>query len=190
MSVAAVILAAGASRRLGRSKQNVLLAGETLLARAVRVTREAGLVPVIVVVRSEAQSEPSGNDLVAVTNPAPDEGIASSIRCGIQTAKRYEVDGVVLMTCDQPGISPEHLRALCALKTERAGSLYAERVGAPAYFPASSFEELLGLQGDVGARKMLERARAVPAEQLGIDVDTEEDLAAARRLFESEAHGR
>ena len=190
MSVAAVILAAGASRRLGRPKQNVLLAGETLLARAVRVARAAGLVPVIVVARPEAEFESTAPHIVTVTNSSPDEGIASSIRCGIQTAKKYGVDGVILMNCDQPGIRPEHLRALCAVKTAHAGSLYAGHVGTPAFFPARSFEELLDLQGDVGARKMLERARAVPAEEVSIDVDTEEDVAAARRLFESEAYGR
>jgi CTP:molybdopterin cytidylyltransferase MocA len=54
----------------------------------------------------------------------------------------------------------------------------------PAYFSAASFPLLLQLRGDVGARKLLINAHAISAEDLRLDIDTEQDLAAARAFFE------
>lgn len=189
MSVAAIILAAGASRRLGRPKQLVEIAGETLLARAVRVASEAAFAPVVVVVGNEAgfADQLIGGDVVLVRNIAADEGIASSIRRGIEAVDGSNCSGALLMTCDQPRVTPEHLRALAADETAVSGSLYAGRIGVPAYFPASSFESLLQLRGDVGARELLRRARAVPAEELALDVDTEEDVERAIDLLRGQA---
>jgi len=170
--IAAVILAAGASTRLGRPKQTVVIDGETLLERAVRVAKEAGLSPVIVVVANEALKVA---DTRSVLNTNANEGMASSIRCGVHAA--IDCDGVVLMACDQPALAAEHLQALCANPQDPAGSEYAGKVGIPAYFPAAMFSELLKLKGDVGARSLLSNARTIFAENLGFDIDTEEDIA-------------
>jgi CTP:molybdopterin cytidylyltransferase MocA len=110
VSVAAVILAAGFSRRLGRSKQTLVIAGETLLQRAVRTAREAGLTPIIVVVNSQAKVQVDG--CILVINEQAAEGMAASIRAGIAVAQDHAVDGALLMTCDQVAVTPEHLRAL------------------------------------------------------------------------------
>ncbi len=177
------MLAAGFSRRLGRPKQHVVLAGETLLERAARVAREAGLRPVVVVVnRAVYEAMAQGWDLpgcIVVVNEDAAEGMASSIRCGLAALPREDVAGAVVMTCDQVAVTPEHLRALCAEPDETAGSGYAGRVGVPAYFPANRFEELHGLQGDEGARRLLREARCVPTEALALDVDTDEDVRRA-----------
>lgn len=172
--IAAVILAAGASTRLGRPKQTVLLDGETLLERAARIAKEAGLSPVIVVVANGALNVA---DTTSVFNANASEGMASSIHCGVSAAAGC--DGAVLMACDQPTLTPDHLRALCANPEESAGSEYAGKVGIPAYFPAAMFSELLKLKGDVGARSLLSTARTISAENLSFDIDTEEDI---RRL--------
>ncbi len=181
-----MVLAAGASRRLGRPKQTVVLAGETLVKRAVRVAQQAGLAPVIAVVRAGGGLGDSLQQLGAlvVLNDHADEGIAASVRLGVQAARRVQAAGVVLMTCDQVAVTADHLRALCAGRAEPAGSGYAGKVGIPAYFPAASFAALLQLQGDTGARDLLRGARAVATEALAFDVDTEEDVARARRLLE------
>jgi molybdenum cofactor cytidylyltransferase len=188
MNVAAVILAAGASRRLGYPKQDVVIAGETLLQRVVRLTREASLSPVVVV--TSTGSEHSNNlrsdeALIVATNYEADEGVASSIRCGISLASKHLVAGAVILTCDQPTLRTDHLRALIADKNRVTGSAYVGLIGVPAYFPATLFPSLLELRGDAGARKLLTNAYAICAEDLILDVDTEQDLVAARILLES-----
>ena len=190
MSVAAVVLAAGASRRLGHPKQEVIIGGETLLQRAVRLAGEASLSPIIVVTRagmdySRALQSP-GSVLIGM-NLEADEGIASSIRCGISLASSHNVEGAVILSCDQPALRAEHLRGLIEDKNCVTGSAYAGSAGVPAYFPAATFPLLLQLRGDTGARKLLTNARAILAEDLRLDVDTEQDLATARALLETES---
>ena len=183
--VAAIVLAAGASRRLGRAKQTVVLGGESLVERAVRVALEAGLAPVIVVGGAEGEfaAELAKSGCEVVVNGQASEGVASSIRCGVERARALPVDGAVLMTCDQVALRAEHLRALSSEAGRITGSSYEGKVGIPAYFPAASFGALLELRGDVGARDLLRDAFAVVDEGLGLDIDTEEDLERARALF-------
>ena len=179
--VAAIVLAAGASRRLGRPKQTVLLGGEMLVERAVRVAMEAGLSPVIVVVREGAEfaERLRERECVIAVNAEPEEGMAASIRCGVAAAAGAA--GAVVMACDQPGLRAEHLQALVAEPERVTGSRYADRTGVPAYFPAKEFPSLLGLRGDAGARERLREAAFVVAEELALDVDTEADVELARR---------
>ncbi len=183
---AAVVLAAGASRRLGRPKQNVVIDGETLVERAVRVAMEAELSPVIVVVNPEGDFGYSlqQRGCLIVVNEGAAEGMAASIRRGVKVAQMLRAAGVVVMACDQPGVRAEHLRSLRAEPGRVTGSRYAGRTGVPAYFPAASFEALLGLTGDAGARELLREASFVEDEALALDVDTEADVERARRLVE------
>lgn len=185
MSVAAVILAAGSSQRLGRPKQNELIAGETLLQRAVRIANAAGLAPIIVVTRGTIPTPAIPKEKIElVINRNPDEGIASSIRCGIAALASRAVEGAVLMTCDQPAVTPSHLRALSRAVSGMTGSRYERIIGIPAYFPKPSFTDLMALAGDVGARSLLQTAHSIPAENLELDIDTQHDLDRARALFE------
>ncbi len=189
MSVAAVVLAAGASTRLGRPKQSVVMGGETLVERAVRVAREAGLAPVIVVVREldRAMYELQERGCLLVLNGEAAEGMAASIRCGVRVADRLKADGAVVMACDQVLLRAEHLRALCAEPGRVTASEYAGRRGVPAYFPAAVFGALMELRGDVGAREMLREAATVVDERLAVDVDTEADVERARAFMASGA---
>jgi CTP:molybdopterin cytidylyltransferase MocA len=175
---AAVVLAAGASTRLGRPKQTVELGGEMLVERAVRVAKEAGLQPVMVVVQDASLGDKLRAEVLVNARWA--EGMATSIVAGVRWAQGLGVAGVVVMTCDQVAVRAEHLRALCAEPGRVTGSRYAGRVGIPAYFPAAVFGELMELTGDVGAREMLRGAASVEDEGLALDVDTEADLKAAR----------
>jgi CTP:molybdopterin cytidylyltransferase MocA len=182
--IAAVILAAGASTRLGESKQLAMLAGETLLERAVRVAREAGLSPVVAVVRDAALISPlQAHGAQVLLNRKFHEGMSTSIHAGASWVEGMKANGVVLMTCDQPAVTAQHLRELCADPDSIAGSGYAGKIGIPAYFPSSQFGELMKLSGDAGARELLRRARAVSNESLALDIDTEDDLKRARKLF-------
>jgi molybdenum cofactor cytidylyltransferase len=185
LSVAAIVLAAGESTRLGRAKQDVVLAGETLLHRAVRAASEAGLAPVIVVVREARYIDAlQASGAMVLLNRKAYEGMATSIVCGVTAARGMNLDGVVVMTCDQPGLQAEHLRALTAERAEVVGSEYSGRVGVPAYFPATAFAELMELRGDVGAREILRGAKSIAQQTLSVDIDTEEDFRVAQILFE------
>jgi molybdenum cofactor cytidylyltransferase len=180
---AAVVLAAGASTRLGEPKQLVKIGGETLLERAVRAAREAGCSPVIVVVHDAALIEPmQAQGAQVLLNRRHYEGMSTSIHVGVRWAEGMKADGVVLMVCDQPAVTAEHLRKLMAA-SEVTASAYAGRRGVPAYFPAGAFPELMELRGDAGARELLRGAPAVELVDGELDVDTAADRAAAERMF-------
>jgi molybdenum cofactor cytidylyltransferase len=183
VSIPAVVLAAGGSSRLGEPKQLVRLGDENLLERAVRVAREAGCSPVVVVVGA-SHVEVLGNsvlgDVVTVINDKWKEGMASSIQLGVGALSG--VDGCVVMTCDQPAVTVEHLSRLM-VGGEVKASRYAGRNGIPAFFPAAVFGDLMELRGDKGARELLAGARFVELDGGELDVDTLEDLDKTRELF-------
>jgi molybdenum cofactor cytidylyltransferase len=185
--IPAVILAGGASRRLGEPKQLITLAGETLLDRAVRVAREAGCSPVVVVLGSahiEILANTRLTNAVPLINDQWQEGMASSIRLGVRTLDSIakEAEGVLLITCDQPAITAQHLTLLMATQEVKA-SRYAGRNGVPAYFPKKYFMQLMELAGDSGARVLLAQAHSEDLLHGELDIDTPDDLAQARKLF-------
>jgi molybdenum cofactor cytidylyltransferase len=159
----AVVLAAGSSTRLGRPKQDILVNGETLLERAERIARAVA------------------DDVIVVTdklNPDAKEGVASSIRTGVRLAGG---DARILITlCDQPLVTVEHLRALLTVDAPIVATGYAGIVGAPAVFAPELIPHLLALQGDRGARSIIESRRDVaviiPFEDAALDIDREDDV--------------
>jgi CTP:molybdopterin cytidylyltransferase MocA len=174
MSTAAIILAAGASRRLGRPKQLVEIAGEPLVHKIARVALEA-CDRVAVIEGAVSLREPLADVPVEVVrNSGWEEGIASSIRAGIRWAS--DADAVVLLTCDQHELAPSHLHALLAHRF--AASRYDGALGIPAVFPRGSFPALLELEGDRGAKPLL--ACATPVDWPGglHDLDVPRDLDA------------
>jgi len=192
-SVPAVIIAAGSSSRLGRPKQLVMLQGETLLERAIRIAHEGGAAPVFVVLGahlSEIKSRVEISSSEIVVNQNWQEGMASSIRAGVEALAEGAPDsaGVLLMICDQPSVTTGHLRGMLAAFRQNPActiaSGYAGRRGIPALFPRSSYVDLLSLRGDQGARGLLFKPGAsvldVPLEGGEIDIDLPEDLTRAR----------
>lgn len=182
--IAAVVLAAGASRRLGSLKQLAVLNDGTLLERTVRVAHEAGCSQVIVVLGAEAElvlQNGLSDQVIPVINNDWKEGMGSSIRRGVR-ACGPDVEGVVIMTCDQPAVTAGHLQLLMK-RPEIKASRYAGRKGVPAFFPRGYFEALMALTGDMGARELIASAEAVDLEGGELDVDTVDDLARARELF-------
>jgi molybdenum cofactor cytidylyltransferase len=187
----AVVLAAGGSRRLGRPKQLLELRGEPLVRRAARIAAEAGFAPVVVVVGAEADAVGAalaGGPFTVVANERWESGVASSIRRGIEAlrATRGDVDGALLATCDQPLVEPGHLAALAAAASSEgkaiAASSYGGTVGVPALFTRAVLDELLALEGDHGAKRVIARDadRVARVELPGgeRDVDTEADWSA------------
>lgn len=187
MNVAGVVLAAGASKRLGEPKQLVRLGDETLLERAVRVARVAGCSPVIVVLGAEYAQVIAGcslGDVVMVINDGWEEGMGSSIRIGVHACQNVAdaVEGVVIMACDQPAVTTTHVRCLIDGGELRA-SRYAGRNGVPAFFPKEHFAALMSLGGDAGARELLRNAEQLDLPHGELDVDTAVELERARELF-------
>lgn len=191
--VAAVVLAAGASTRLGQPKQLVRVKGESLLRRTVRLALGAGCTPVVVVLGFEAEAmraelgglAPEGA-VRAVVFPEWAEGMGSSLRCGVEVVRRMEPlpDGLLVLVCDQPRLTEEHLRRLMeahgASEAAVTASLYAGRMGVPAVFAGRIFGELAALRGDRGARELI-RSQAAAAQGIpwpggSVDLDTPEDL--------------
>ena len=194
MAIAAMILAAGASRRLGEPKQLIVFEGETLLNRAVRLAREVGADPVLVVLGAyfaEICAALPSREVVLVHNDKWQTGMASSVHAGMCALGvcAPKAEGVLLLTCDQPRLTAEHLRnliAACAEKKERiAASRYAGARGTPAAFPREVFPALSELTGDKGARAILTNPPCdlVEVDFPGgeIDIDLPADLAALYR---------
>jgi CTP:molybdopterin cytidylyltransferase MocA len=170
--VAAVVLAAGFSTRLGRPKQEIVFEGETLVARAKRLAGAAAD-RVIVVTRE--------------LNPDAAEGIASSIRAGVRMAGANA--RILIMLCDQPLITIEHLRELLAVDSPIVATGYAGVAGVPAVFAPEFADELLALLGDRGARAVIEAhrdvTRVVQFEDAALDIDSEDDLRKLRAIYRS-----
>jgi molybdenum cofactor cytidylyltransferase len=181
--VSGVLLAAGASRRLGRPKQLLVWQGETLVRRAARAALEAGVDELIAVVGAEREAVAAalaGLEVRVVENERWPEGIGSSIAVGVRAAS---APAVLLLLADQPGVDAALLAELIAglgAGHERVACAYGGVIGVPALFSdASDLVELGRLSGDQGARRLLRRAGApllaIPAEQAGYDIDDEAD---------------
>jgi molybdenum cofactor cytidylyltransferase len=190
MSIPAIVLAAGASLRLGRPKQLVEYHGETLLARAIRLANEAGADPVFVVLGANLEAIlPAGlrDKTVPVINKDWQEGISSSIQAGLRAVHGVlpATEGVLILACDQPRLSAHHLRALLRAFSLESGaviaaSAYSGVFGTPAVFPRSGFRQLFELRGDNGARTLFSKPPCpvvqVPFPDGEIDIDTPADL--------------
>jgi CTP:molybdopterin cytidylyltransferase MocA len=191
LRVAAVVLAAGASRRLGRSKQLVEIDGRPLVRRIAEAALAAGCAPLAVVLGAEADAVSralGGLAAVLVRNEGFEEGLASSIRVGVAAARDAtpRCDGALLLLVDQPRVDASVLRRLLARFGEGRGKriavcAYGGGVGVPAVFPRGRFDALAALRGDRGAKGLLESERErlleVPFPGGALDLDTPDDLA-------------
>ena len=188
MNPCVVILAAGRSARLGRPKQSLVFDGQTLLRRTVVAALEAGIGPVYTVLganRDNILKDLADLAFETVENPGWEEGIASSIRNGLQAAvgRTPATDGAMLLVCDQPAVDPELLRSLTRIQSETEAPLAAcgyEGVhGTPALFHRSLFEALMSLTGDSGARRLIaehaHQAAFLDFPEGAADIDTESD---------------
>ena len=181
--ISGLVLAAGGSRRLGRPKQLLPYAGGTLLGHVVGTARGCGLDQLVVAVGGAADEVRSAVDLdgaEVVVNDAYGEGCSSSIAAALDVVRG---DVLVLMLGDQPGVTPDTVRALLAGRGDGALAVcrYDDGRGHPIAFGRSVFGELANLHGDKGVWKMLDRGPVTEVPIPGpipLDVDTEEDYAA------------
>ena len=168
MTVAAVVLAAGASRRLGQPKQVLALDGATVLDATLTVARASACQPVVVVLGGAADSVRAKVDLdgvQVVENHDYGEGCATSIRTALD-ALPEQVTGIVLMLGDQPRVAVETVQELEATARGHAVGVceYDDGLGHPLWFDRQMFGALESMHGDKAVWKL------VDAESDGADV--------------------
>ena len=194
MTVAAIVLAAGGSRRLGRPKQLLDYRGATLLDATLGTVREAGLDQVVVALGGAADEIRARVDLRAtdvVLNPDFGDGCATSIRTALARV-REDAEGVVLLLGDQPGVTTATIRALLAGAGGHAVGVcaYDDGLGHPLWFDRGMFATLTGLHGDKAVWKLVDAgedvARVAVAGPVPPDVDTWEDYQALLGVAASE----
>ena len=198
--IAAVVLAAGLSRRMGKAKLLLEIAGRPIVRHAVEGVRSAGLDPVLVVTGPEPapiEAALHGLPVQIAVNPAPEAGQAGSVRAGIATLPP-EVDTVLIALGDQPALDPGIIPALLA--AHRAGGRpivaprYQDGPGNPVLFDRAIFPELLALTGDQGARPVIARdpgrVEWVRVERpMPPDVDTPADYEKIRSAIRPQSRG-
>jgi molybdenum cofactor cytidylyltransferase len=182
-----VILAAGASRRMGSAKQLLTFRGKTLIRHAAEIAIASGFTTILVTGSGDelVKKQMKRLEVSIVKNEQWEEGIASSIRCGVNFVRENieKADGIIFMVCDQPFAGHELLINLIEKQKESAAPLvasnYAGINGVPALFHKSLFNSLLKLKGDSGARKLLQeyagKVAIVPFPLGEIDIDTRKD---------------
>lgn len=185
-SIFAVVMAAGLSKRFGATKQLATIDGVPLVRRALDNAHLAcGMNTALVL----------GHDWRAVSVAcAPMRGFliynddyAGGLGTSIAQAARslrHVAQAIVVMLADQPRVTAEHVRAICGAWSGDADEIVATTFngthGPPVLFPRGCFDELAALEGDQGARQLLDsdryRVTSIDFPDAAIDIDRREDL--------------
>jgi len=196
--VGGIVLAAGASRRMGHNKLVIPIDGVPMVRRVAQAALTGGLDPVLVVVGPAAPDVREALDGLPVTfeeNERPGDGLSSSLRVGLAALRasggdtRHAIAGAVVLLGDMPWVEGAHIRRLVEAFDPTAGRavcvpVHEGRRGNPILWGARYFDEMMALDGDVGARSLLARhpeaVHEIPGQGEGIlrDVDTADALAA------------
>jgi len=182
-----LVLAAGASTRLGSPKQLARVRGRPALQIVVETAMAvAGQSVTVVVGAHAADIMPllSRKGVSTVVNRRWDEGMGASLRAGV-AALPNACTAVLVLLGDQVAVTPDDLRRLGAAWKGQEGiiaaAVYQGRPGVPAIFPRWCFQELAQIKGDQGAKHVLGRHTSrlvqVPMANAAVDLDTPEDLA-------------
>ena len=181
--IPAVVLAAGKSSRMGRTKALLPIgsSGETFLARVIRVLREGGAEAIVVVIGGDAAAVRASlpcedASITAVDNPRYEEGQLSSLLVGLAAVERQDnVEAVMVTLVDLPLISPSTVRSVLDAYRAKPGAPLVRprrgnRHGHPVIFSHSIFGELRRADPSMGAKPVV---RAHAAEEVNVDVDDE-----------------
>ena len=193
------MLAAGRGLRYGGEipKPLLHLGGRPLVAHAVMAAIGSGLAPVVVVVSDDriasALDAGARGAVVIARNPAPEQGISSSLHVALHALADASVEAVVVGLADQPLVGSDAYRRVAGAHdggAQLAVATYGGVRGNPVLIGRAHWEEALALAGDEGARVLLRRHGAVevPCDGTGepTDVDTPEDLIALEKVWRSQ----
>lgn len=186
-NIAAVVLAAGGSTRMGRPKLLLPWRGEALIRWPVKTALEAALSPVLVVtgaMTDEIERSLSGLDVRIVHNPDWDQGQSTSVRCGIRSLPDT-TEAVIFLLGDQPQVPVSFIqKMITAYRSNEQPipifvSAYQGKRGNPVLFDRSFFQELMTLQGDAGGRLIFSKhpLNFIPVEDpdMLFDIDSPDD---------------
>jgi molybdenum cofactor cytidylyltransferase len=170
MNTSIIILAAGASSRMGMPKQLLMIEGKTLIKRVSEMALDTSCHPIVVVlgankepIRKEIEKIP----LTIIENPKWEDGMSSSMKMGLVGAymTEKEIDAVIFLTVDMPFVSAKLINDMITKATENPDSqivacsyekqIGTPTVGIPVLFKRSLFNDLLELKGDEGAKKIV-----------------------------------
>jgi molybdenum cofactor cytidylyltransferase len=186
---AVVVLAAGGSSRMGRTKQLLPVRGSPLVVNAARAACDSAATGVVVVVGHDAVNVSAALDGLrssTVLNADWANGMGTSIRAGVETvlAQFPEISGLMLTLADQPVLSSAHLQALAGrfLREDQiVAAEYNGTFGPPVLFGRSFFPQLRALTDGEGAQRILRAntaaVTAVALPELGLDLDTPGEYA-------------
>ncbi len=186
--VSAIVLAAGLSSRMGRSKPLLLLNGTPLLTHALNALRASDVAEIVVVLGAQAdrvRHEIPLESTCVVVNPDFAQGMSTSIRAGLR-AVSPDSDAFLIVLADQPLVSSSTYNSLVARLEATAARVlvptFAGVRGNPVLLHRSLSSEVESITGDVGCRQVLaahaEEVVEVPVDDPGVlvDIDTVEEL--------------
>ena len=201
-STAIIILAAGASTRMGRPKLLLTYGNRSFLRHAAEVAAASVCRPILVVLgayASELQSEIDNLPVRSVINERWADGIGSSIQVGVGALQNYDradnTEALVLMLCDQPYVRAAVINDLVtAYHANDKGiiaSEYGGTLGVPALFGREYFAELAAMSGAAGAKYLIAAHASdvvpVPFSKGITDIDTPEDYRELQRAIVPQA---
>lgn len=195
-NIGIILLAAGASSRMGRSKQLLTIDNKPLLTLSAEAA-VSSLATKTVVVLGASQAEHSAIlkhfPIDIAINHSWQKGMGSSLKCGLEVLLKsdHSISGVVILVCDQPLISAAHINKLIEKHRETQkpviASCYAQTAGVPVFFARTYFAKLLELNDNHGARKIVQENVAdvavVDFPEGEIDLDTLADYERFRHMY-------
>jgi molybdenum cofactor cytidylyltransferase len=187
-SPAIILLAAGSSSRMGQSKQLIKIKEESLLVHSLNQAIQSGM-PTFVVLGANTKKHRAAIENIPVDiveNVHWETGMGSSLKTGLRYVlqKAPNTEAIIVMVCDQPLLTSEHLLKIKSLyeKTHKPiiASYYSNTAGVPALFHKTLFNEILTMSDDQGAKKIIlshkDKTVTMDFPDGAIDLDTPEDL--------------
>ena len=193
MKFAAVVLAAGRSTRMQANKLLADLNGKPLLATTIEQIQASGVDEIVVVTGHDAEAVAaalSHTKVVIIHNPQYAGGLSTSVRCGIAAVRNF--DAAFICLGDMPLIRAADMQRMMLKFNVEQGRIviaptYRDQLGNPVLWGSKHFTALMELEGDRGARSLLEAQReqiteiAVEHEGILLDADTPDALAEIRK---------
>ena len=190
LNIGTIILAAGASTRMGgEPKQLLTYKGQSLMRRITDTALALQAGPVVVVLganRERIVPELAGLPITVVDNAAWQTGMASSLKTGLAALylTHKNIDAVLVLLTDQPLVSVGLLQHMLEIRRDEQKGIvacrYDDQLGVPVLFDRKYINEMLQLEGDKGAKWVIIRYRHDCAEVLfeagAIDLDSKRDV--------------